>query len=122
MNKVVYVDNMMCEEDVPAGFSVSLKALHKMADLGHAQAKNEYDKILAKNSTEDEPDVGYLQLTNRHDKLLIQVVEELESDADGPGSVLAIKEIAGQHYRIEEYEDGEEVITPDQEVWVEIPL
>lgn len=49
----------------------------------------------------------------RHDKELVQVIEELGYKANGDYADLAIKEIEGNVYRIDEYDGNESVITPD---------
>lgn len=56
----------------------------------------------------------------RHDPRLVQVVEELEEDANGyNGCKLQIEYIRGQKYRIETVNGSEVVHTPEEEKWID---
>lgn len=57
----------------------------------------------------------------RHDPTLIECVETLGDRASGYCADLAVVEIKGSRYRIEEYDGLEHVITPFDEVgWIDI--
>jgi len=56
----------------------------------------------------------------RHDPLVIQVVEELGDKANGPYARLAITEIQGDRYRIDEYDGSESVQEPDDLDWIQV--
>lgn len=56
---------------------------------------------------------------DRHDKDLIACVEALGCEkASGPYASLAIKELHGRAYRIDEYNGSENVIEPDEEEYI----
>lgn len=57
----------------------------------------------------------------RHDPDLIAVVEALGKEVNGTFSDLAIEEIDGDEYYIEEYDGKETVVTPDDIGWTVIP-
>ena len=63
---------------------------------------------------------GVVDEVVRHDPMLVQVVEELGRDASGRYSNLMIKEIAGDRYRIEEYDGWEKVVEPADLDWIVI--
>lgn len=54
----------------------------------------------------------------RHHKDLVACVETLGNDASGICSRLAIAEIEGKKYRVDEYDGWESVYTPDSYDWV----
>ncbi len=56
----------------------------------------------------------------RHDPDLIAVVEALGKDVNGTFSDLAIGEIDGDKYYIEEYDGRETVVTPEDICWTVI--
>lgn len=57
----------------------------------------------------------------RHHKDLVAVVEALGNDVNGRNAKLAIANIYGNQYRIDQYDVAESVITPeDNEHWITI--
>ena len=73
------------------------------------------DTKVEQHHTDDELNLMchlYLQDIPRHHPLLVQCVEELGKEASGPCSDLAIYEISGNRYRIEEYDGNESVVEP----------
>ena len=56
----------------------------------------------------------------RHDPDLVAVVEALGKEVNGTFSRLAIEEIDGDMYNIEEYDGKETVVTPDNIGWTVI--
>lgn len=57
----------------------------------------------------------------RHDPDLVKVVETLGSErASGFCARLAIEEIEGNIYQIDEYDGNESVYTPDEHTWIVI--
>lgn len=56
----------------------------------------------------------------RHDPDLVAVVEALGKEVNGTFSRLAIEEIEGDMYNIEEYDGKETVVTPDDIGWTVI--
>lgn len=89
------------------GFSLSFKAACRIAELKGEplpEKANNYD--------------AYLRDICRHDATLVQVVEELEEEANGASAQLRIAEIpSGSKYRIDEYDGTESVETPESYVW-----
>jgi len=120
MNKIVYNNDY-------GGFSISLKAV----DWLEANCKDNELRDFIKSlrlagkeysfSSKDEClryDVSGWFEGKRHHKDLVAVVEALGDDANGPCATLEICEIAGNQYRIDEYDGAEEVVTPDGYGWV----
>ena len=102
------------------GFSLSRKAVERLIELG-------MESMSAELASHDEAFADFPTLSNngihvgnieRHDPLLIQVVEELEGEASGNCTKLAIKEISGNIYRIDEYDGNESVQEPDDIDWI----
>ena len=63
---------------------------------------------------------GDAYLIERHNPLLVQCVEELGDEAGNEYSELAIAELSGNKYIIENYDGAETVIEPDDITWIEI--
>lgn len=60
-------------------------------------------------------------MLKRHFFLILEievVIEALGSEANGPCANLAIEEISGNLYRIDEYDGTENVITPNGSDWI----
>jgi hypothetical protein len=82
------------------GFTLSPKAENRLEELGlHCDY---YRKIC------------------RHDHRLVQVVEELGEEANGSFSRLAIVELKGDRYRIDEYDGNETVQEPEGLDWIQV--
>lgn len=116
------------------GFSVSLPAARRMAELGHATAAAEvaeYDAKVADPAKQDkyerargeprwygygytdEPGSGY----KRDDPILVQVVEDMGRDAGGELSALEVVEVPDDvEWTIEEY-DGLEWVAEKHRTW-----
>lgn len=63
-------------------------------------------------------DISSLFNCKRHHPDLVAVVEALGKETSGSCANLAIEEISGNQYRIDEYDGAEDVITPDGNDWV----
>ena len=61
-----------------------------------------------------------LSNTPRHSTALVEVVEVLGEAANGDSATLKIKEISSDLYRIDEYDGFEDVITPEDEEYINI--
>lgn len=57
---------------------------------------------------------------SRHDPLLVECVETLGEKANNSYSRLAIREIEGNLYRVEEYDGKEWIEQPEDMEWVKI--
>lgn len=77
-------------------------------------------KALVELGIDIDPEYGYLpDDISRHDPRLIAVVECLGLKAsDGWCAKLAIHEIKGDRYRIEEYDGAETVVEPSELTWI----
>lgn len=60
----------------------------------------------------------YLFNMPRHDEILVKVVETLGDKANGVFSELAIVELSGNRYIIEEYDGAETVVEPKDINWI----
>jgi len=54
----------------------------------------------------------------RHHPLLVKCVEELGDSADGFCARLAIEEINGYQYMIDDYDGNESVVEPEGQNWI----
>jgi len=57
---------------------------------------------------------------SRHDPLLVECVETLKEKANNPYSRLAVIEIDGNLYRVEEYDGKEWIEQPEKMEWIKI--
>ncbi len=92
------------------GFGLSKKAVERMAELGHDEAREELDRdnFYGFVCADDE---------QRADQILVQVVEELGREADGSCAALEIVEIPdGIDFQIDEY-DGLEWVAEKHQTW-----
>lgn len=110
INKVVY-------NACFGGFSLSYKAVERLAELGYFKAIEEI-----KNGRRDDflSDHYTFYDLPRHDRRLVQVVEELGNEANGICARLKVLEITSHMYRIDEYDGNESVQTPDTIDWIVI--
>ena len=85
-----------------------------------------YNKCFGGFGLSEEAGARYRELKGRafggerHCPVLLQVVEEMGPAANGFCADLAIEEIKGSRYRIDEYDGAETVQEPDDIDWVEI--
>ncbi len=97
MYKVVY-------NSCYGGFGLSRKACKRLLELGYVPPANEYI-----TSEADRCWMYLFSKIERHNPLLVQVVEELQSEANGDCSRLSIEEIPVPCYNISEF-DGKEIV------------
>lgn len=64
--------------------------------------------------------VGDTYELSRHDPLLVECVETLKEKANNPYSRLAVIEIDGNLYRVEEYDGKEWIEQPEKMEWIKI--
>lgn len=120
-HKVVY-------NDCYGGYSLSDKAIEWLSEHGSERTK----KFIAQKRLEanektinDSSKIFYVMdavesFLQRHDPDLVAVVEALGKEVNGTFSDLAIGEIDGDKYYIEEYDGREDIITPDDICWIVI--
>ena len=120
-HKVVY-------NDCYGGFALSDKAIYWLSEYGSESTKQFIIKkrIEANEKTKDDSTkIFYVMdalryFLKRHDPDLVAVVEALGKDVNGTFSRLAIEEIDGDMYNIEEYDGKETVVTPKDICWTVI--
>jgi len=95
------------------GFSISKKCAQFMADRGNTEAIDMIDNV-------GERWHGRLWDTPRHDAILIMAVEALGSEASDDMSDLAVRELKGNRYIIDEYDGSESVVEPHNIQWIKI--
>lgn len=120
-HKIVY-------NDCYGGYALSDKAIEWLSEHGSERTK----KFIAQKRFEanektknDSTKIFYVMdslryFLRRHDPDLVAVVEALGKEVNGTFSRLAIKEIDGDMYNIEEYDGKETVVTPDDTCWTVI--
>jgi hypothetical protein len=120
-HKIVY-------NDCYGGYALSDKAIDWLSEHGSDKTK----KFIAKKRLEangktinDSTKIFYVMdairnFLDRHDPDLVAVVETLGKEVNGTFSDLAIEEIDGDMYNIEEYDGKETVVTPDDTCWTVI--
>lgn len=120
-HKIVY-------NDCYGGFALSDKAINWLYEHGSERTK----KFIAqkrleanKKTINDSTKIFYVMdairnFLDRHDPDLVAVVEALGKDVNDTFSRLAIEEIDGDMYNIEEYDGKETVVTPDDIGWTVI--
>lgn len=96
------------------GFSISRKAMERMAELGHAEAQAEialHDEWKASKAQPYTEYDAYLRDVARNDPILVQVVKELGEASYGKAAQLQVVEVDNRApWRLEEY-DGREHIS-----------
>lgn len=111
MNKVVY-------NDTYGGFCLSVEAVKWLAENGHGDIKSIAEEEIKKSPAKYPGGVyGYHLSIKRHDKDLVRCVETLGRAANGGFAKLAIHEIKGRLYRIENYDGWEDVYEPEDETY-----
>ena len=119
MHKVVY-------NSCHGGFALSLQAI----DWLEENCKDENLRKIIKKAKEDSlysvlqrnmyicGEISRWFHDERHHTDLVAVVEALGKEASGFCADLAIEEISGRQYRIDDYDGAEDVITPKDSDWV----
>lgn len=109
------------------GFSLSLKAVDWLEEHCKDEALCERIKMIKTNDLSSDVSLKYEYLCygisdlfdgKRHHPDLVAVVEALGKEASGTCANLAIEEISGNQYRIDEYDGAEDVITPNGNDWI----
>lgn len=121
MNKVVYNSNY-------GGFSLSLKAVEWLEQNCKDSKLRDFIKSMRRDKCnsklKDEFICYYVSdwfEDMRHHKDLVAVVEALGNDANGRDAKLAIANVYGNQYRIDQYDGAESVVTPeDNGRWIVI--
>lgn len=120
-HKIVY-------NDCYGGYTLSDKAIEWLSEHGSDKTKRfiAQKRLEANKKTKyDSSKIFYVMdalryFLKRHDPDLIAVVEALGKEVNGSFSDLAIEEIDGDMYNIEEYDGKETVVTPDDIGWIVI--
>jgi hypothetical protein len=95
------------------GFSLSRKAVLRLAELGQQDAIEELESEFFKNNDYD----GFLRSIPRDDPLLVKVVTELGEKANGECARLHIADIPDNvDWEIDEY-DGNETVEEKHRRW-----
>jgi len=101
------------------GFGFSRKATEMAASRGHEYAAQYLS--LANSDTANEEDFSWSFLAARHDPMLVSIFEELGTkEASAEYAELAIYEIEGTKYCIDDYDGWEFVQTPENMEWTEV--
>lgn len=120
-HKIVY-------NDCYGGYALSDKAIDWLSEHGSDKTKRfiAQKRLEANEKTKyDSSKIFYVMdalryFLKRHDPDLVAVVEALGKEVNGTFSDLAIEEIDGDMYNIEEYDGKETVVTPDDIGWTVI--
>lgn len=110
------------------GYTLSDKAIEWLSEHGSDKTKRfiAQKRLEANEKTKyDSSKIFYVMdalryFLKRHDPDLVAVVEALGKEVNGTFSDLAIEEIDGDMYNIEEYDGKETVVTPDDIGWTVI--
>lgn len=121
MNKVVYNSNY-------GEFLLSLKAVEWLEQNCKDNKLRDFIESLCRDKCnsklKDEFICCYVSdwfEDKRHHKDLVAVVEALGNDVNGRDAKLAIANVYGNQYRIDQYDVAESVVTPeDNERWIVI--
>lgn len=109
----------------PGGFSLSRRAMLRLAELDHRQAREDLAEVEKDRrdpdywrSRHDPEDDSYGDGIERNDPLLLQVVRDLGPEADGPHASLKIVAIPdGIRWTVEENDAGEEWVAEEHRIW-----
>lgn len=116
--------------DCFGGFGLSDEAIIRYHELKGVQIYNIKTEFLSyffyedlngrsiAQMQEDDAEQFYCWELDRHDPILVQVVQELGEKANGDYANLAIQQISGNRYRIDEYDGQETVIEPNDIDWI----
>ena len=121
MNKVVYNSDY-------GEFLLSMKAVEWLEQNCKDNKLREFIKSMRRDKCNSQLKDEYICCyvsdwfeDKRHHKDLVAVVEALGNDANGRNAKLAIADIYGNKYSIDQYDVAERVITPeDSESWIVI--
>lgn len=117
MNKVVYNSDY-------GEFLLSMKAVEWLEQNCKDNKLREFIKSIRRDKCNSQYICCYVSdwfEDMRHHKDLVAVVEALGNNANGRNTKLAIENIYGNKYRIDQYDVSESVITPeDDERWIVI--
>lgn len=110
------------------GYTLSDKAIEWLSEHGSDKTKRfiAQKRLESNEKTKyDSSKIFYVMdalryFLKRHDPDLVAVVEALGKEVNGTFSNLAIEEIDGDMYNIEEYDGKETVVTPDDIGWTVI--
>jgi len=105
MTKVVY-------NDCYGGFGLSNEAIDWLLERGSKYIRLHEDSRFKRKGVWDEGP--------RHDPLLVECVETLGKEASDQFAKLAIVEIQGPLYRVDEYDGMEYIQEPDDIDWVDV--
>ena len=113
MNKVVYNSDY-------GEFLLSMKAVEWLEQNCEDNKLREFIKSMRRDKCNSRLKDEYICCyvfdwfeDKRHHKDLVAVVEALDNDANGRNAKLAIADIYGNKYRIDQYDVAECVITPE---------
>lgn len=135
--RIIIVKHKIVYNNCYGGFALSDKAIDWLLEYGSERTKHliaqkrleAKEKIMDYVSkvrvTADSTRKFYVMnalryFLERHDPDLVAVVEALGKEVNGTFSDLAIEEIDGDMYNIEEYDGKETVVTPDDLCWTVI--
>ena len=114
-NKVKVIYN-----NAHGGFGFSRKATEIAASRGHAEAAAFLKCVNEDNDEAYEEYFSWSYLAVRHDPMLVSIVEELGTEeASAKLATLAIYEIEGTKYNIDDYDGWETVQTPENVEWID---
>lgn len=121
-HKIVY-------NDCYGGYSLSDKAINWLSEYGSERTKQFITRKRSEaneKTINDSTKIFYVMdalrhFLKRHDPDLVAVVKALGKEVNGTFSDLAIEEIDGDMYNIEEYDGKETVVTPEDICWTVIP-
>ena len=100
------------------GFSISKECAQWLADRGNKECM---DMISDQPLSSAGGFYGHLGATPRHDVLLVMAVEHLGTKkASGSHAELAVHELKGDRYYIDEYDGSESVVEPHTITWTKV--
>jgi len=88
-----------------------VKVVYNRCYGGYSLSDEAVDWLLKQNCVEDPP---------RHDPMLVECVETLGGVANGRLASLAVRELKGRSYRLEDDDGFETVVEPEDLGWIEV--
>ena len=118
MNKVVY-------NSTYGGYCLSKTAVEWLAENARDEVKAIAAECIQKKAfalypIKENKEGTALYEVERHDPDLVRCVETLGKAANGGFAKLAIRELKGNRYRIDDYDGWEEVYEPEDEKYITI--